>query len=118
MKSTEIKRLVTAYLLPSLPGYRVRGSLLYAEPVEALLRGFLFETSGSDRTAFYVWAFVQPLDAPAPDIPLTFGERLGGGSKVWRLTDEPEGQAMGHPERHPVLTPILQAAKLTCNRLQ
>lgn len=94
MTSREIKRLVTAYLLPSLPGYRVRGSLLYAEPVEDLLRGFLFETSAFDRTALHVTAFVQPLYVPAQYLVLTFGERLGGGAKRWRPVGEQEEEVM------------------------
>lgn len=95
MKSSEIKRLSTKYLLPHLPEYLVKGSLLYAQPVEQLLRGFVFESSGFDRTAFYVWVFVYPLYVPAPDIPLTFGERLGGGAKRWRPIAGQEGQVMG-----------------------
>lgn len=95
MKSREIQRLLVKYLLPHLPGYHVKGSLLYAEPVEQLLRGFAFESSGFDATAFYVWVFVHPLYVPAPDIVLTFGERLGGGAKRWRPTARQEGQVMG-----------------------
>ena len=95
MKSSEIKRLSIKYLLPHLPEFRVKGSLLYVEPVEQLLRGFGFESSGFDRTAIYVWMFVQPLYVRAPDIVLTFGERLGGGAKTWHPVAGQEEEVMG-----------------------
>ena len=95
MKSREMERLSIKYLLPHLPEYRAKGSLLYAEPVEHLLRGFVFESSEFDPTAFFVNVFVQPLYVPAESYVLDFGDRLGGGAKRWRPTAGQEGKVMG-----------------------
>lgn len=76
MKANQWKPLFRSYLLPHLPHFKIRGSLLYAEPVEWLLRGFSFETSGWDSASFYLWFFVQPLYIPSDHIYFLFGKRI------------------------------------------
>ena len=95
MKSRQFQVLSRKYLLPYLSGYGVKGSLLFVQPLKYLLRGFCFEGSGFDPSAFYVWAFVQPLYVPRHVISLTFGKRLGGGAgQRWKLTRETERDVM------------------------
>lgn len=93
MKGKQFERLARKYMLPQLPGFGLRKHLLFAEPVGYLLRGFAFETSGFDPTAFTVWTFVQPLYVPDAflGISYTFGGRLGslgGGPDRWWQMDE------------------------------
>ena len=71
-----------------MPGYTHKGLMLYASPLNHVLRGFYFEDSGFDPSAFYVWAFFLPLYVPATHVSFSFGRRLGDGSgKRWHLSD-------------------------------
>lgn len=96
MKANQVMRLVKQYILPHLPGFQIkRSSYLYATPVEMILRGFYFQTSYLDRTAFTVWVFVQPLYIPKEHVVLNIGGRLGWLKKDediwWQWSpDEPE----------------------------
>jgi len=86
MTSREFQRLFKKYLLPELPGMRFAGSLFFVDPPEYLLRGLYFEGSDFDRTAFTVYAFVQPLYVPKDHIYFSYGDRLGclgGGAERW-----------------------------------
>ncbi len=63
--------------------------MFFAAPFTHLLRGFYFEPSGFDASAFYVNAFVFPLYVPAEDVDFTFGQRLGGPrGRRWELAEE------------------------------
>ncbi|MEM0503966.1 MAG: hypothetical protein QXT58_04580 [Archaeoglobaceae archaeon] len=85
MKVDRLMRVVKAYILPSLPNFRLkRSSCLYATPVEMILRAFYFQTSYLDPEAFTVWAFAQPLYVPYENIVLNIGGRLGW---LWRDKD-------------------------------
>jgi hypothetical protein len=68
-------------LLPDLPGFAVKGGLLFVRPVGHTLRGILFSRSIDKRT-FYVHIFIQPLFFPAEHIILNIG---------WRLRVRPKG---------------------------
>jgi len=75
--STELKKLATRYLLPSLPGFAMTGRLVFVLPVEHLLRAFYFESSAFSRTSFCVEVFVQPLYLPLDHLAFMHGGRLG-----------------------------------------
>lgn len=98
MKATEIERLVKQYLLPKLPGFDASRALLISSPIQWLLRGFAFDSSGLSPKAFTVWAFFQPLYVPREHVWLNFGHRLGtlhgGQEKWWNLEDAPEPVVM------------------------
>lgn len=71
-------------LLAELPGYAIKGSLMFIPPVESLLRGLSFEGSSFDRASFYVTAFVMPLCVPTTHLYFNFGSRVrdkGGGDR-------------------------------------
>ncbi len=93
MKVSQWKSLVNNYLLPHLPDFTFKGSLLYAEPVEWLLRGFSFEPSAWDRSSFYLWAFIQPLYVPSDHVYYLFGKRLGSGLGL-RFEEEKRQESM------------------------
>jgi hypothetical protein len=81
MTKKEFEKIGKA-VLPELPGFAVKGQLLFAQPVGHTLRGFFFARSIGSRE-FYVQVFVQPLFVPAKHIGFNFGWRLGGGSHFW-----------------------------------
>jgi len=66
-------------LLPSLPGYAVKGRMMIVVPVVHTLRGFYFEPSGFSSKKFYVNMFFMPLCVPAKHVHFTFGHRVGHG---------------------------------------
>jgi hypothetical protein len=74
-------------LLSSLPGFSIRGSLMFLPPVEELLRGFSFEGSSFDKTSFYVSVFVLPLCVPTAHLYFNFGDRVrhGRGADRWSI---------------------------------
>lgn len=81
MKGKQVERFAKEYLLPSLPNFCVRRSLLYEVPVGNILRAFLFESSGFSAEAFHPWVFVQLLYIPSEDLTLTPGDRFPGNWK-------------------------------------
>ena len=66
-------------LLPSLPGFVIKGRLLFIVPLGHTLRGFHVDGSSFDKQSFYVNAFFMPLYVPSEHLHLTFGRRLRGG---------------------------------------
>ena len=87
MKTAQVRSL-SKELLPHMPGYTHKGLMLFASPLSHVLRGFYFEDSGFDTSAFYVWAFFLPLYVPTSHVSFSFGKRLGEGSgKRWNLND-------------------------------
>jgi hypothetical protein len=89
-----MQRLVQRYLVPSLDGFRVRGSLLFQPPDGYLLRAFKFESSAFSGSTFHVQAFVLPLYVPTEHLYFTFGDRLGRGGVSWDVEKQPEPAAM------------------------
>ena len=61
MKSRELERLNRTLLLPHLPGWAAKGTLLFATPIGDLLRALDFEPSGFERDVRRVRYFVLPL---------------------------------------------------------
>ncbi len=47
-------------LLPSMPGFTLKGPMLFRVPVEHTLLGLYFDGSSFDAKAFYVWMFFLP----------------------------------------------------------
>ena len=77
MKARQIERLARKHLLPVLPEFAVRGSLVYRRPVGDLLYALSFETSSFASSRICVEAFVQPLFVPEDGLWFDFGARLG-----------------------------------------
>jgi hypothetical protein len=97
MKATQFQRLTQQYLLPALPGFVAKGALVYATPLDYLLRGFYFEPSGSDPSSFYIWTFIQPLYVPTRHIYFTFGKRLGNG---WPIDESEAGSRRSNGQHY------------------
>lgn len=75
MKSKDFSALGKK-LLPYLPDYRVRGALIFAEPIGHILRGIAFDSSSYSATSFYIHVFFQPLCVPSNFMHLTLGHRV------------------------------------------
>jgi hypothetical protein len=89
MKAKETEKLLRK-LLPHLPGFAVKGRLLFLCPIHHLLRGLSLSPSGFDKSTFYVECFIQPLYVPKEYIVLSVGKRLGGGGWDYRPDTESE----------------------------
>jgi hypothetical protein len=63
-------------LLHGLPGFTIKGSLLFVSPIKHLLRGVSFDGSSFSKTKFHVTYFVMPLCVPSKHLTLSFGNRL------------------------------------------
>jgi hypothetical protein len=74
---------VTKYLLPELPGFMLKGRLLYRLGNEWIVQGIFFESSAFDKQRLAVHAFVQPLYVPADSLVLTLGRRLPSSNGQW-----------------------------------
>jgi len=72
-------------LLPELPGFTVKGQMIFIQPVAHTLRGICFDGSSFDPNLFFVQVFAQPLFVPAKRLALNIGWRLGGGSHRWNV---------------------------------
>lgn len=94
MTGRQFEKLFRRHLLPELPGFGCKGSLLFATPIQGLLRGFSFDTSAYDRRRFDIEVFVQPLYIPVDFIFYTFGERLPYPSDGWCLSEGEEASVM------------------------
>lgn len=77
-------------LLPYLPGFSIRGTLMFLPPVKETVRGFSFEGSGFNKTSFYVNVFVLPLCVPTEHLYFNFGNRVrhDRGADGWSI-DKP-----------------------------
>lgn len=75
-------------LLPELPGFAIKRTVMFIPPVERLLRGISFEGSSFDKTSFYVNTFMMPLCRPANHLYLNFGDRVRKkeGADRWNIT--------------------------------
>ena len=61
MKNREFESLSKQYLLPDMPGYVIKGKLLFRTPIGLILHGFCFEPSEWDKSRFRIEVMVQPL---------------------------------------------------------
>ncbi len=79
MKSKQLESLSSKYILPHLPGFAAKGSMLYETPVEYHLRGFEFQSSRFSPSSFYLWVFVTMLYAPGSGGEVHHGDRIMSG---------------------------------------
>lgn len=94
-----------------VPNLHCRGPLLAATPRGRILRGLCLDRS-SNREWCYLWAFVQPLYAPANHIHFALGKRLGGMNKAWRVTETTAMAQTANDEGRPFYEPINTAQAL------
>lgn len=90
MKGRVWERLAKTHILPDLPGFAVKGGLIFRAPIGFLLQGI--GLSGSlDPNGGYLHDFVQPLFEPAEHVYLSNGSRLRhSGGQYWPiLPDDP-----------------------------
>ncbi len=76
-------------LLPDLPGFAVKGPLLFVRPIGHTLRGVYFARS-IDPRGFYVQIFLEPLFVPSQQVGFNIGWRLrraSGRSDSWGADD-------------------------------
>lgn len=82
MKGRDLQNFVEKYLLPSLSGFAFVKRVIYAVPLENVLCGLVFDSSGFSAQKFHPHAFVQPLYVPNEHLVLGFGHRF---SSVWKF---------------------------------
>lgn len=77
-------------ILPELPGFTIKGRLMFFSRIEQVLRGLYFDSSGFDKKSFYVEMFALPLCVPTKDIYFNFGKRMRHANAIdgWSR-DEP-----------------------------
>jgi hypothetical protein len=100
MKSVYLRRLYQKYISARLPGFSIKGHLIYADHFDLILRGYCFEDSAFEANAFNIYVFVQPLYSPFNYLWFNFGQRLnqfakGGVDHWWTISPENEQQIMG-----------------------
>lgn len=107
MKGRASERAARDLLLPDLPGFAVRRSLLFANLIGLLPTGIAFDASGFEADGAYAEAFVQPLYEPSDGIDLSYGRRLGG-ARFWRIdpADPGPGAAAIHSGGLPFLRSV------------
>jgi len=114
MKTSDIRSL-SKYLLPHMPTFVHKGKLLYASPLNHVLRAFHFDSSAFDKETFYVTVFYLPLYVPSSHIHLGFGERLRSSKgQAWNLSDPRLGEELLACIQQQGL-PFLEAVKQPCD---
>jgi hypothetical protein len=73
-------------LAAHFPGFVARGQLLFARPINAILRAIFFDRS-IDKRVFYAYVFAQPLFVPSKHVWFNVGWRIGGGSRAFDADD-------------------------------
>jgi len=81
-----------------MPGFEVRRGLLFACPLEHVLRGYWFESSAFSRADFCIYVFAQALFVPKGHLVFSLGDRLGSirgrQDKWWTYTEGREKRMM------------------------
>ncbi len=99
MKTTYVQKLYRNYIQNEISSLGFRGKLLYLKPVDFLLRGFYFESSGFSGNSFNIEVFVQPLYIMHDSIVFHFGDTLNhmgkGYDHWWSIDEENEKSIMG-----------------------
>lgn len=98
MKNQLVRQLSKKYLLPDLPGFAIKGHLLYDQDIDYFLSGFCFESSAFSKNSFTIDVFVQPLFIPKTYLSFNFGNRIGFLFKKrdywWEYDENDEKQIM------------------------
>jgi hypothetical protein len=72
-------------LLRRLPGFTVKGPMMFICPAKHYLRGIYFEASSFDAKPFYVWTFILPLYVPNKYVSFNLGKRVrNAGGDRWK----------------------------------
>src|SRR5438094_328640 len=84
--------LMCRRLLPELPGFACKGWLLFATPVDGILRGFYCDQSGFDPARFSVTVFSLPLYVPTRYVHFAMGRGLEDekGCEKWWTVNAPD----------------------------
>ena len=88
MKASQL-RPIFRYLTANLDGFAFKGRMVFAIPVDHILRAFLAEPSGFDADGFYLWAFAIPLYIPTDHISFSFGDRIYHDGLQWWNRNDP-----------------------------
>ena len=97
MNGREFDKLARRHLLPHLPGFRLKRSVIYAVPVHRLWRRFDLYPSGFSRERFTLECAVSPLYVPDSHsaYPACLSDRLpkmgGLGDRWWTWQPGDEG---------------------------
>src|ERR1700730_11760587 len=114
MKTKEFVAIEKA-LLPELPDFAIKGSMMLMRPVEYVLRGICFEGSDFDKTSFCVNVFALPPCVPTKHLYFIFGSRLRiAGADRWNANDPDVIAELGEAIRRdamPFLMPFLSSAE-------
>jgi hypothetical protein len=86
MKNREFE-IIGKNLLPHLPGFVVRGPMVFMHPIGDMLKGLYFDSSSHNRKGFYVEVFVLPLFVPTDMVYFNYGKRLSGAGAQWNARD-------------------------------
>jgi len=89
MKKKQFQSLCHS-LLPNIPGFSSKEWLLFASPIDHVLKGFCGDDSGLNKEQFTVWAFMLPLYVPTDHVHFNMGFRLtqeNGCEKWWNIVD-------------------------------
>jgi hypothetical protein len=79
---------VLAAITNRLQGFKYGDLMIYSTPVHHILKGFYFDRSELDKSAFAVNAIMLPAYVPWRIRVFLFGKRLGGGSSTtWNVLD-------------------------------
>jgi hypothetical protein len=126
MKATEFAK-IGKKLLPHLPGFTMKGKLLFVPPVGDIVRGIYFENS-SGTNDFYVRALYLPLFVPQECMNFIHGDRLRWeGHELWhgddpnlldKLNDVIQAKAMPFLELVSTLAGVLESLKADVKRTQ
>lgn len=77
MRTKQIERWATKYILPELPGCVARGNQILATPVGLVHRFIVLDSSPSDPTVFsHIWIAAMPLWMPFPAVALSYSHDL------------------------------------------
>lgn len=63
---------------------------MFKVTADNILHGVSTDSSAFSKD-FFVWVFVQPLFVPHDNIAFDFGERVGGGSRLWSTAEMQDG---------------------------
>jgi hypothetical protein len=87
MKAKDLQPLLAA-VASRLQGFKHDGVMIYSSPIRDILKGFYFDRSDLDKSAFAVNAIMLPAYVPWRIRVFLFGKRIGGGSSTtWSLND-------------------------------